>query len=147
MSRTITTGFTAGFLGALLLIVVMVLMQALDLAGDPGFIGNYRAVFHTNSPLDPWISGLLFALSGGVWGAIYAAVVKRPNVMNGMVFGLLPTLWLWLVVLPVTGKPAFGGFAPPALLMPILFNIVLWGSFIGWYCSRHIRNEAPAPPP
>jgi hypothetical protein len=39
-------------------------------------------------------------------------------------------------VAPFTGKPFFNGFSVPGILLPILFNVVIWGGFLGWYCRR-----------
>jgi hypothetical protein len=25
------------------------------------------------------------------------------------------------------------------IIMPVVFNMIIWGSFIGWYTSRKIR--------
>ena len=136
MNRRITLGFTAGATGAFLLVVIFYLMQAAGLSGAPGFVANYRAVFGANPNLEHFLGAILFAVSGGIWGAIYAAFVKRPTVANGAAFGFVPTLWLWLVVAPFTGKPFFNGFSVPGILLPILFNVVIWGSFVGWYCRR-----------
>lgn len=139
MNRRIALGFTAGTLGALVLVGIFYLLQAAGLAGPPGFVGNYRAVFGASPTLEHFLGAVLFAVSGGIWGAIYAAFVKRPTVANGAAFGFVPTLWLWLVVAPFTGKPFFNGFSAPGILLPILFNVVIWGSFVGWYCRRRRR--------
>jgi hypothetical protein len=136
MKRRIALGFAAGATGAFLLVVIFYLMQTARLSGPPGFVGNYRAVFGANPNLEHFLGAILFAVSGGIWGAIYAAFVKRPTVASGAAFGFVPTLWLWLVVAPFTGKPFFNGFSAPGILLPILFNVVIWGSFVGWYCRR-----------
>ncbi|HEX8529057.1 MAG TPA: hypothetical protein VF646_03510, partial [Cytophagales bacterium] len=83
MNRRIPLGFTAGTLGALVLVGIFYLMQAAGLAGPPGFVGNYRSVFGANPVLEHVLGAVLFAASGGIWGAIYAAFVKRPTVANG----------------------------------------------------------------
>ena len=59
-----------------------------------------------------------------------------------MAFGLLPALWLWIVVAPVMGQLIFFGFAPMQLILPFVFNVIVWGSFVGWYSQR--RLAAPA---
>jgi hypothetical protein len=38
-----------------------------------------------------------------------------------------------VVVLPVIGQPIFSGFTLKGILLPILFNVVIWGSFVGAY--------------
>lgn len=106
--------------------------------GDPGFVQIYNSVF-TASPTPPGdhiIAALLFILSGGVWGVLYALLIKNPTVLNGFLFGLLPTLWLWIAVNAFLHKPLFNGFTLKGILMPLVFNMVIWGSFVGWYMSR-----------
>ncbi len=46
-------------------------------------------------------------------------------------FGILPSLWLWVVVAPVVGNPLFNGFTTQGILMPLLFDVILWGTFVG----------------
>lgn len=132
-------GFIAGFLGALILIAIMYAMKLAQM-GDPGFVGIGKTVLGDN--LSPVIlnvlSALGFAVAGGIWGAIFSALVKNPTVLKGMLFGFAPTLFLWLVIAPLTGKPIFNGFAVQGILLPILFNVVVWGSFTGWFLSRKV---------
>lgn len=145
MASRLRTGFAAGFLGALLLAALMYLMWPLGLSGGPpGFVGNYRATLGWGGPLlDNVVGTLLFAASGGVWGLIYGAFVQRSAAWKGMAFAFLPTLWFWVVVAAALGNPLFGGFTTKGLLLPVLFNVVIWGSFLGWYCARRGRRSAP----
>jgi hypothetical protein len=64
---------------------------------------------------------------------------------SGILFGLLPTLWLWLVVAPATGKPVFNGFTPRGILMLLVSNLLIWGSILGWYCHRRLSAIQSAP--
>lgn len=146
MQPRLRQGFVAGFLGAIILIVIMAIMQ-LAMGSPPGFVNIYNATIGGGGPTTSWIIGaILFAISGGIWGFIYAALVSRSTVGKGMAFGILPTLWLWLVVAPVIGQPVFFGFAPRQLIMPFIFNVVIWGAFIGWYCSRPVASRTSTPP-
>lgn len=136
MKASIKTGFIAGCLGAIILVIAMYILKVAGL-GEPGFIGMYRGMTNGNSPSDPIIAGLIFVLAGGgIWGIIFALLVKNPTLFKGLLFGLLPTLWLWVVVNLMLGKPLFNGFSPMGLVMPLIFNMVIWGSFVGWFCSR-----------
>jgi hypothetical protein len=38
------------------------------------------------------------------------------------------------------GNPVFNGLTPRGVLMPIVFNVLVWGSFVGWYCARDLRH-------
>lgn len=135
MNKRLSAGFTGGALGALLLIVVMYIMMLIGM-GDPAFLKMYRAMFSTNPPVDHIIAGLLFLLAGGLWGVLFAAMVKHPTILKGMLFGLLPTFFLWVVINPIIGQPLFNDFTVKGLLMPLIFNVVIWGTFIGWYMEK-----------
>ncbi len=136
MKASIKTGFIAGCIGAIILVIVMYIMKAAGL-GEPGFIGIYRGMTHSNSASDPLIAGLLFIIAGGgIWGILFALLVKNPTLVKGLLFGILPTLWLWVGVNAMVGKPLFNGFEMMGIVMPLVFNMVIWGSFVGWYCSR-----------
>lgn len=135
MNNQLSKGFAAGAIGAIILAVVMYIMKAAGM-GEPGFVGMYQAAFGANPPTDQILGAIIFIISGGIWGLIYALMVKRPTALNGFLFGILPTLWLWVAVNGYLGKPLFNGFAVKGLILPIIFNMVIWGSFIGWYMNR-----------
>ncbi len=141
MKASIKTGFIAGCIGAIVLVVIMFIMKSAGM-GDPGFIGMYRAMTHSNGASDPLIAGLLFViLGGGIWGIIFALLVKNPTVLKGILFGFLPTLWLWVVVNALVGKPLFNGFDLMGIVMPLVFNMLVWGSILGWYCSGKTARQ------
>lgn len=137
-NNRIGRGFLAGCLGAVVLVVVMYILKAAGVAGDPGFVTMYNKTFLASPkpPGDAVIAAVLFILSGGVWGVIYALLIKQPTVLNGFLFGLLPTLWLWIVVNAFLHQPLFNGFTVKGLVMPLIFNMVIWGCFVGWFLSR-----------
>ena len=135
MNNRLAQGFIAGAIGAVILVIIMYIMKAAGM-GDPAFVSMYQAKFGANPPADQIIAAILFIISGGVWGLVYALLVKNPTVLNGFLFGILPTLWLWVVVNAALGKPLFNGFAVKGLVLPIIFNMVIWGSYVGWYMSK-----------
>lgn len=135
MRSRILTGFIAGFLGAVILVIIMFTLKATGFE-DPGFVGMYRSTFGAHPPLDQVIAALLFSISGGIWGLIFAILVRYPTIFKGILFGLLPTLWLWVVLNAYFGKPMFNGFTAKGLLMPVVFNMLIWGSFVGWYTYK-----------
>lgn len=141
MKASITTGFIGGCIGAIVLVVIMYIMKAAGM-GEPGFLGMYRGMTHSESAADPLIAGLLFVLAGGgIWGIIFALLVKNPTLVKGLLFGFLPTLWLWVAVNAMVGKPFFNGFEIMGIVMPLIFNMLIWGSVLGWYCSRKITSQ------
>lgn len=135
MNNRLLQGFIAGCLGAVILVVIMYILQAMGM-GEPGFVAMYKGAFGSNPPGGEVVAALIFIVSGGVWGFLYAALVKKPTVLNGFLFGFLPTLWLWVAVNAYLGKPLFNDFAAKGILLPLVFNMVIWGCFVGWYLGR-----------
>ncbi len=133
-------GFLGGFIGAIILGSIMYVMEIANM-GQPAFISMYRGAFGAKPPTDQVIAFVLFALSGGVWGIVYAIMVKQSTVLKGMLFGLLPTLWLWVIINSFLGKPLFNGFTTMGIIMPLIFNVVIWGIFMGWY----LKSRSPRP--
>lgn len=138
MNHRLKTGFIAGCLGAIILGIIMYILMAAGM-GDPAFVKMYHGTFGVHSAADHVIAAILFIISGGIWGLIYTWLIKTPTILNGMLFGFLPTLWLLIVVNAVIGQPLFNDFHAKGIIMPIIFNVIIWGSFVGWYCSRRIK--------
>ncbi len=134
--NNITKGFTAGAIGAVILAAIMFIMFLADLGDAPAFVAMYRKIGGENVPLDYILGTLGFIAAGGIWGAIYALLIKKSSVVSGMLFGFLPTLFLWLVISPLMSGTVFNGFAVKGLVMPVIFNVLIWGGFVGWYLSR-----------
>ncbi|MEO5650645.1 MAG: hypothetical protein ABIR03_12075 [Ginsengibacter sp.] len=139
MKSSLTTGFIGGCLGAIILVIIMYIMKGAGL-GNPGFLDMYQAKFGTRSGADEFLAAILFIISGGIWGAVFSLMIKDPTILKGILFGFLPTLWLWIVVNSVIGKPLFNGFHLKGIILPLIFNMVIWGSVIGWYTSRKVRK-------
>ena len=137
MSQRLINGFVGGCLGALVLVIIMYIMLAVNGAVPP-FVGMYRGTFGTNAASDQFIATILFIISGGVWGLLYGLLVKRSTIGSAMLFGFLPTLWLLIAVNAFLGKPLFNGFTPMGIIMPVIFNVVIWGFVLGWY----MRNKS-----
>ena len=128
--------FGAGFKGALLLIAIIYGMKYYGYGGDPGYLNVYYTVTVEVNPIfDHIMAGFLFALSGGLWGLLFV-FVKDPTTWKGILYGLLPTLWLWLVVVPFAGGEVFSGFEQRAILQPLIFNCLIWGSYLGHSVSK-----------
>jgi hypothetical protein len=83
MAEKHKAGFNAGVFGAVILVSVMVLMQVLGL-GEPGFVGTYETTIGIGGPSLSWIvAAVLFVVSGGIWGLIYATFIPRSDVVEG----------------------------------------------------------------
>lgn len=139
MKHSLKTGFVGGCIGAVVLALISYLMQA---AGEsvPSFVSTYRATIGAH-PADQLVALILFIISGGIWGLIFGWMVKRPTILKGILFGLLPNLWLWIAIAGALGKPLFNGFTLMGILAPIVFNMLIWGSILGWYASRKIKSK------
>jgi len=134
MQSRLRSGFVGGALGFVFITAIMLVMLAIG-GATPMFITTFNATFGPSSPaIAGLVGGVLFVLSGALWGVPFAALVRRPTIWKGIAFGLVPALWLWLVVAPaMLGKQVFFGFAPPKLIMPFVFNCLVWGTTVGWY--------------
>lgn len=142
MNHKLTVSFTGGVIGASVLVALSYLMMLANMIPAPPYLEPYRAVAGAHgAATDHVLSGIGFLLAGGLWGLLYGAMVRRPSVASGMLFGILPTLFMWLVVAPIAGKPLFNGFQAKGLLLPLAFNVAIWGSFLGWYVERAVRLD------
>lgn len=140
----ITRGSAAGAIGALILAAIM---YAMFLAGSgtvPGFVGIYQKMFGPGDGLPAHILGTIgFTVAGAVWGTAYALLIKNPGIVSGMLYGFVPTLFVWLVISPLMSGTSFNGFAVKGLILPVVFNVLIWGSFVGWFLSRRPRSIQP----
>jgi hypothetical protein len=134
MQSRLQSGFIGGALGSVLITVIMLVMRGLG-GITPMFVAAFDATLGPASPVVSGVAGgVLFVLSGALWGVPFGALVQSPTVGKGVAFGLVPALWLWLVVAPMMlGKPVFFGFALPKLVLPFVFNCLVWGTTVGWY--------------
>jgi len=132
----IVKGLTAGAIGAVILATIMFLMFLLNLGGMPGFVGIQRRMMGENVPVDFILGTIGFIAAGAIWGMIYSQIVKKPSVISGLLYGFVPTCFLWLVISPLMKGVIFNGFALQGIVFPIIFNVLIWGSFVGWFLSR-----------
>ena len=139
MKHPLKIGFIGGCLAAIVLAIISYIMQV---AGKsiPPFVSTYRATIGTH-PADQVVALILFIISGGIWGLIFTWMVKRPTILKGILFGLFPNLWLWIVVNGALGKPLFNDFSLMGIVGPVIFNMLLWGSILGWYASRKLNTS------
>jgi hypothetical protein len=68
---------------------------------------------------------------GGVWGVLFAALLRRYD-GAGLVFAslllgaVLPTVVAWFLVAPLKGQPVAAGFEPVAMAFGVIVNAA-WG--------------------
>ncbi len=127
--------FSAGCLGAFVNSLVVWLF---GLLGITAAFGVHIAPALTKGWLYPRI------IWGGIWGIILLVpLIKKSNILNGIVLSIAPTLVTLLVVFPSKGKGMMGlelGALTP--IFPLIFNSI-WGAVAGaWFSivneNRHI---------
>jgi hypothetical protein len=124
-ARWILIGFLAGAVSVLVFHQgAVALMNALEL--------TERAPY-AMQPTQPFGLPQLWSLAfwGGVWGVLFAALLRRldgaPLVAAALVLGaVLPTLVAWFLVAPLKGQPVAAGFAPMAMAFGVIVNAA-WG--------------------
>ncbi len=139
MKYALKTGFIGGSIGAVVLAVITYLMEVAG-NGAPPFVAMYSATIGTH-PGFQIVALILFIISGGIWGLIFTWIVKRPTILKGIFFGLLPNLWIWLAIDGFLGKPLFNGFTLMGIVLPVIFNMLIWGSILGRYASRKLKTS------
>ena len=131
-------GFIGGCIGALPLVVITYVMTSMGKIDAPPFVDMYISSFGPHPPGGGAIAVLLFIISGGVWGLLFGLFIKTPTILKAMLFGFLPTLWLLVAVNGYLGKPLFNGFTLSGILLPIIFNVIIWGFVLGWFMQGRI---------
>lgn len=139
MNPALKTGFIGGCIGAVVLATISYLLQAAGKSA-PAFVSMYSATIGTH-PAYQIVALILFIISGGIWGIIFTWIVKRPTILKGILFGLLPNLWIWLAIDSYFGKPLFNGFTLMGIAGPVIFNMLIWGGILGWYASRKLKTS------
>ena len=141
MKAPIKAGFVAGTLAGAATVGATALGRPVGLVEAEDFPPpeTWQGMFGGPRPQAVALGSALFALSGGVWGALFAALVKDPTPAKGMLFGVLPLLYEGAVVAPLMGKrPFFGGQLLPNAL-GVVGNCLIWGGLTGRSCRQHTR--------
>ncbi len=142
MISRIRSGFVAGTVAALALAALFYVLLAAGVGDTPGFVGTFRFTFGEHGLIDHALGLALYAVSGGIWGALYAWLVPRNAVWKAMLFGIVPTLWFGTAVLGATGKPLFLGGDPTKLAMSLVYNCLIWGGVLGLILARRQDDAA-----
>jgi len=103
---------------------LLALLYALDLTGR---------VPYSLRPTEPFGVPQVWSLAlwGGLWGALFAAMLQRYAgwrvvVASVLLGAVLPTLVAWFVVAPLKGQELAGGFDPLLMLAGLVLNGA-WG--------------------
>lgn len=142
MKSSARSGFIGGVFGAVVLTALLFGLQAAGVIPSAPFLATFQNVVGPVEPrLDMMIPTILFVFAGGLWGALFSVAFANPTILKGMLFGIAPSLFAGLVLDPINGNTPFKGFTPIGIFMPLLFNCLIWGSILGWYCQHHLEPQ------
>lgn len=125
LARWLIVGFLAGAVSVLIFHQgAIALLNAFELTERTPF---------SMQATQPWGVPQLWSLTfwGGVWGVLFAALLRRYDgaglVAASLLLGaVLPTLVAWFLVAPLKGQPMAAGFVPMAMAMGVIVNAA-WG--------------------
>jgi hypothetical protein len=72
-------------------------------------------------------------IAAAAWGGLFGLLVRKPTLLKGMIFGLLPAL------APLSKQPMFFGATGAAIALPLLFCVFVWGGLTGYFAGRWLR--------
>jgi hypothetical protein len=137
------TGAVAGVIGAAAVVATAYLLHAAGLIpAPPSLAAASRVVANGGHSALAYVAGAFASIAAGVaWGALFGLLVRRPTIVRGMAFGLLPALFQCLVLAPLAGQGVFFSRVGPAAgtAFTLLFNVLLFGGALGYFCGRWLR--------
>jgi hypothetical protein len=145
-AKHLLLGFLAGFISVLTFQSVMLAIFHAAGAGVPFAPWSMAPVPPLGVP-----QSLSAAFWGGLWGVAYALLRPRLDALlgwwiGGLVFGALPLLALWFIVLPLKGLPLGGGFTPGGTLVAIVLHAVFGlGAAIVFRLAAPLVGLGPVP--
>ena len=134
-TRPIRAAAIAGALGALLLFALQLALQSSGTSGPPVGVAVASKMPSLTGPTALAVGVVLFCLAGAAWGALYGLLMLRITPLSGVLFGLAPTLFALIVMLPLLGKPMFAGGDPKGIVIPLVLNSI-WGALVGALTPR-----------
>lgn len=143
MTASLKTCFIGALYGSVAVALSLALLALIGQIPKAPYVGNWQDLVGGGWVTGAVLGGLAFILIGALWGLPFS-LVKNPTVLKGMLYGLVPALFGWIVLPLVMGGALFGDFALMALLIPFVMNVLIWGSILGWYAARHTRTGAAA---
>jgi hypothetical protein len=137
------TGAVAGLIGGAAVVTVAFLLHAARLIpAPPPLAAAGRLLNGRGGPPLAYVAAALGALvAATAWGAFFGFFVRRPTILKGMIFGVLPALFQWLVLSPLLGYGVFfrGMGTGVGIGFPLLFSVLIFGSTLGYFCGRWLR--------
>ncbi|WP_412063028.1 hypothetical protein [Rubrivirga sp. IMCC45206] len=140
MTPTLRSALIGAMYGSVAVVGAFGLMVVLGMIPKAPFTAQWQELAGGGWLLATVLGGLTFVAIGTLWGAPFAWV-PRPTMGKAWLWAIVPTLWAVWAWPALTGKPTFAGGDPVGLLIPVVMNVVIWGSILGWVVTR----AAPSP--
>lgn len=141
MKLMFKAGFREGAVGAFILAVMIYGLTLFGVVPEAIFITNFKAVFGDLGLLVHPLAIVLYLISGGIWGFIFTLIPVKKSYLSGTLYGIIPTLWLWIMAFPSMGLPMFGNGDPLQIIGPLVFNLPIWGGFVGYRLSKLVALD------
>ena len=133
------TGAVAGIIGGVIAATMWYLLHWTGVAPMPPSLAVARWGARFSGPMASVVGIVGSVVAAAGWGALFGLLVGKPTVLKGMLFGLLPAVFQWAVLAPLSRQPIFFGATAAALALPLLFCALVWGGITGYYCGRWLR--------
>jgi hypothetical protein len=133
------TGAVAGLIGGTVAAAIWYAAYWSGAAATPPSLATARAALGLNGVAANAVGLLGSVAAAALWGALFGLLVKKPTILKGMIAGILPALFQWLVLAPLSRQPLFFGASAAAIALPVLFCVFVWGGLTGYYCGRWLR--------
>jgi hypothetical protein len=132
-------GAVAGLIGGVIAAAVWYGMFWSGVAPEPPSLAAARSGAGVSGAVGTMV-GVLGSLAAAVaWGALFGLLVRKPSVLKGTLFGVLPALFQWVVLAPLSGNAVFFGASAAAVALPLLFCVFVWGGITGYFAGRWLR--------
>lgn len=133
------TGAVAGLIGSAVAATAWYAIHWAGVASTPPSLVTVSVVMGLTGIAAVALGLIASILAGGFWGGVYGLAVTKPSIPMGMLFGLLPALFQWVVLAPLSRQPLFFGGTAVGIALPVLFCVLVWGGITGYYAGRWLR--------
>lgn len=133
------TGAVAGLIAEASMLVLVYLLMAAGQIGMPAFLASERSLFGWHGPLDHVLAIAGALITGVVFGGIFGAIVRRPNLVNGVIYAFARTIVLWLLLKLTLGVDMLQGGSTQGVLVTLVFDVLIWGAIVGRQCRHWLR--------
>ena len=133
------TGAVAGLIGGAVAAAAWYAVHWAGVAAPPPSLATARAVLGMGGVGGTVVGVVASLVTAAAWGALFGLLVRKPTVLKGMLFGVLPALVQWLVLAPLARQPMFFGGTAAAIGLSVLFCVFVWGGLTGYHCGRWLR--------